>query len=83
MDQAVQVAGALLILAAFVAAQRGTLSPQSLPYLALNLAGSAILTVVAAVNWDLGFLLLEAVWALVSGWGLIALMRGTRPTAAH
>jgi len=83
MDQAVQVAGALLILAAFVAGQRGTLSPQSFTYLALNLVGSAILTVVAAVHWDLGFLLLEAVWALVSGWGLIALARGSEPTAAH
>ena len=78
-----QVAGALLILAAFVAGQRGTLSPQSFTYLALNLPGSAILTVVAAVQWDLGFLLLEAVWALVSGWGLIALARGRGPTAAH
>ena len=83
MDQAVQVVGALLILAAFIAAQRGTLSAHSLAYLALNLVGSAILTVVAAVEWDLGFLLLEAVWALVSLWGLVAVARGRTPTTAH
>ena len=83
MDQLVQVIGALLILAAFIAGQRGTLSPHSLVYLALNLVGSLTLTAVAAVEWDLGFLLLEAVWALVSLWGLLALARGKTPTTAH
>ena len=83
MDQLVQVIGALLILAAFLGGQRGTLSPHSLVYLALNLVGSLTLTAVAAVEWDLGFLLLEAVWALVSLWGLLALARGKTPTTAH
>ena len=83
MDQLVQVIGALLILAAFIGGQRGALSPRSLVYLALNLVGSLTLTAVAAVEWDLGFLLLEAVWALVSLWGLLALARGKTPTTAH
>jgi hypothetical protein len=65
-----QVAGALLILAAFVAAQYGALSPRSRPYLLLNLAGSALLTWIAFDERDWGFLLLESVWALVSAWGL-------------
>jgi hypothetical protein len=83
MDQIAQIAGAVLILVAFAAAQRGSMSPHSLVYLALNLAGSLILTVVALIDSDLGFLLLEAVWALVSGWGLWQLARGHRPSPAH
>ncbi len=38
-----QLAGALLILAAFISAQLGYVHPQARGYLALNLAGSAIL----------------------------------------
>jgi hypothetical protein len=83
MDQIAQIAGAVLILLAFIAAQRGSMSPHSLVYLVLNLAGSLVLTVVAAVEFDLGFLLLEAVWALVSAWGLWQLSRGQRPSPAH
>lgn len=83
MDQIVQVTGAVIILVAFVAAQRGLLSPQSLSYLVLNLVGSVILTAVAALGPDWGFLLLEAVWALFSLYGLIELARGRAPQATH
>ena len=71
MEQVIQVAGAVLILIAFIAAQRGSMSPQSRVYLVLNLVGSAILAVLAALDRDLGFLLLETVWAVVSLVGLI------------
>lgn len=70
MDQLVQVAGALLILAAFVGAQLGRLDQRSIPYLVLNLVGSVILAVLAAIEDQYGFLLLEGVWALVSAWSL-------------
>ena len=83
MDQIFQIAGALLILAAFVAAQRGSMSPHSVVYLALNLVGSVVLTGVALHGEDWGFLLLEVVWAIVSAWGLLQVMRGGTPTAAH
>lgn len=83
MDDILQIAGAILILVSFAGAQRGTLSPHSLLYLVLNLVGSAILTVVAVIGRDPGFILLEGVWALVSLWGLIAVLRGRTPTAAH
>lgn len=76
MESLVQIAGAILILIGFIAAQRGLMSPQSALYLTLNLIGSAILAVLAALHSDWGFLLLEGVWALVSGWALIELARG-------
>ncbi len=44
MDPVVQIVGALLILAAYAAAQFHYLEQDSLSYILLNLVGSAILT---------------------------------------
>lgn len=73
MDQVVQIVGALLILAAFAAVQFERMRPDSRLYLALNLAGSAILAVLAVLGQQWGFVLLESVWAIVSAWGLVSL----------
>jgi hypothetical protein len=70
VDQLIQVVGALLILAGFAAVQFERMRPDSRLYLALNLVGSAILAVLAWVETQWGFLLLEGVWAIVSAWGL-------------
>jgi hypothetical protein len=83
MDQIAQIAGAILILIAFGALQRGAMSPRSQLYLGLNLAGSLILTAVALADSDWGFFLLEVVWAAVSLLGLIQVVRGTPPAAAN
>jgi hypothetical protein len=79
----IQIVGALTILTAFVLAQRGTIDQSSPVYLALNVAGSGVLAVEAYVGHDLGFLFLEAVWFLVSGWGLASRLRGLEPRTAH
>jgi hypothetical protein len=83
MDQVVQVVGALLILAAFTAAQFGWLDTKSRVYLVLNLIGSIVLTVLAWYEEQWGFLLLEFVWAIVSAWGLFQVLRGEEPAGAH
>ncbi len=75
----IQLVGALLILAGFIAAQAGRVSPHALSYVLLNFVGSAILTGVALNSRDWGFLLLESVWAIVSLWALIQIARGRRP----
>ena len=79
----VQIAGALLILAAYTAAQFGMLDQNSRLYLVLNVLGSAILAVLAWYEEQLGFLLLEGVWALVSAWSLLQVLRGAQPAAPH
>jgi hypothetical protein len=75
MDQLIQVVGALLILAAFAAVQFDRMRPDDRVYLALNLVGSAILAALAYYEHQWGFLLLETVWAIVSGWGLAVALR--------
>ena len=79
MDQVLQVIGALLVLSGFALAQFRVLDQRSYPYLALNLAGSAVLAALAAHERQLGFLLLEASWALVSGWSLLRQAASGRP----
>ena len=75
MDQVIQIVGALLILVAFGAVQFNRMRPDSRLYLALNLAGSMILAVLALAAAQWGFVLLEGVWAIVSAWGLIQALR--------
>lgn len=75
MDQLIQIVGALLILAAFAAVQFDRMRPDSRLYLALNLVGSIILAVLAWLDSQWGFLLLEGVWAIVSAWGLATALR--------
>ena len=75
MIQILSIVGALLILAPFAGSQMGRLSTQTLSYQLMNLAGSAGLTLVALVERQYGFILLEGTWAVVSVAGLIRVVR--------
>lgn len=85
MHDVIQIIGALLILAAFAAAQADRMSQHSVTYLLLNVVGSVILAVLALQTENWGFLLLEAVWSVVSAYGLVQVLRGKGPpqTAGH
>ncbi len=75
MELALEVVGAIMILAAFALSQFAGLDRHGSTYLLLNLVGAAILGVVAAIHRQWGFLLLQTVWAIVAAWGLLGLVR--------
>jgi hypothetical protein len=58
---ALELTGAVCILAGFTLGQLGRLDQRSVVYLILNLAGSSVLALIAFVDQRWGFLLLEGV----------------------
>lgn len=69
--QTISLIGAALILAAYVALQRGWLGRQHRSFHFLNLVGSALLCWVAVEDRRVGFIVLEGAWALLSLPGLL------------
>jgi hypothetical protein len=82
MRQIVSLVGALFILLPFVASQLGRLGTSTLTYQLLNLAGGATLTVVAVLERQYGFVLLEVVWTAMSVVGLRRVLV-TKRAASH
>ena len=78
MAQVIQVVGAVLILVAFLGAQQRRMTPESRSYLLLNLIGSVLLFGTAAADGDIGFVLLEGVWAVAAAYGLLRLRTAPR-----
>jgi hypothetical protein len=76
--QAMSLLGALLVLGAYVALQRGWLASEDRLFSLLNFVGAGLLTWVAVEDRRIGFILLEGAWALLSLPGVIR-GRGTRP----
>jgi hypothetical protein len=83
--QVISVLGALAILGSFAANQLGWINPSQFSYTLANFVGAAILTVVAIVDQQIGFVLLQGAWTLVSLVGMVAILRGggSRPTRTN
>ncbi|MBA3915837.1 MAG: hypothetical protein H0X25_18680 [Acidobacteriales bacterium] len=70
-QQVLSFAGAMLILAAYVSHQMNWMDSRAPIYNLLNAAGSAILTYVALHPFQVGFVMMESVWAIVSLYSLL------------
>jgi hypothetical protein len=79
VDEIVQIAGALLVLAGFALAQFDLLDQDSYAYLVPNAVGSAALAGTAVISADWGFVLLEGAWALISLQGIARRVERARP----
>ncbi|MCZ6695539.1 MAG: hypothetical protein O7A63_03265 [Acidobacteria bacterium] len=77
MIQLASIVGAALILIAYAAHQSGRMGRDSLRYHIINAAGGGILLVVAIHAVQIGFILLEGVWTLISLAAIVRVSRGS------
>ena len=73
--QLMSLVGAGMVLGAYIANQRGWLSPADRLYNVLNVVGSGLLAWIAIVDRRAGFIVLEVVWAFASIPGLVRAKR--------
>ena len=64
------LAGVVMFLAAYWLLQAGKITAMGAPYLLCNLSGALLIMGSLLVDWNLSAFLLEAVWALISIYGL-------------
>lgn len=69
--QLISFVGALLILIAYVGHQLGWINSRGAAYNIMNAGGSAILAWIAFHPFQVGFVVLETVWTVVSIWALL------------
>jgi hypothetical protein len=69
--QAVSFLGAILILVAYAGHQMGWMNARKMGYNLINAAGSVILAYIALHPFQIGFVVLETAWALLSIWALL------------
>jgi hypothetical protein len=77
--QVVGFAAAMVILVAYIGHQTRRMDAGGIAYNVMNAVGSGILTYVAFHPFQVGFVVLEGVWAIVS---VYAIVRAVRQRAA-
>lgn len=78
IEQIVSLLAALMVLAAYWALQTKRIKEDDLLYLWLNLTGAIILAVIAFRLRQVGLIVVETVWAIISVFSL--LRRGQKDT---
>lgn len=81
LNQLIGVIGAVVMLGAYFALQRGWLAVNDRSYSVLNFVGASMLTWVAVADRRWGFILVEGAWALLSIPGMLrrGSSKGPRP----
>ena len=69
--QLISFIGALLIMIAYGGHQLGWIDSRHPSYNVMNAAGSAILVWIALHPFQIGFVVLETVWTVISLWALL------------
>lgn len=69
--QIISFVGALLIMIAYGGHQLGWIDARRPSYNVMNAVGSAILVWIALHPFQIGFVVLETVWTLISIWALL------------
>lgn len=80
--QLFQIVCAIGIVGAFAALQFRVVNPHDLRYLVTNLVSSAGLLVTALMTFQLGFVITNGLWVVVSAAGLWTVARGRRGSLA-
>lgn len=73
--QGLSVLGALMVLGAYAMIQVGAWRELDAGYLALNVIGSLLLGIVAVIERQVGFILLEFAWAALAVLGIVRAMK--------
>jgi len=73
--QAVSLAGAFLILFAYIGHQLKWMDSRKFTYNAMNAVGSGILAYIALSPFQAGFVVMEVTWAIVSVYALCRLWK--------
>lgn len=71
LHQLIGIIGALLVLGAYLALQRGWLTLEQRVYHVMNFVGAALLAGIAVTERQVGLTLVEGAWALLSLPGVV------------